>query len=478
MIKPALNHLGRFLLTAIFLSLAAGCMSVGKNGGYDCGFFVSRDRDLDGSERFRALGPLVEAQKSRQGQGFAAVRPLCCRVTDPESQKRLTEFLWPAGMFKDFKEDRYWRFLPAWGNDYDTRSPGSRSRFNIFPILWSGKSANGEKYFALFPVGGKINEFLGRDKVVFALFPLYGYGRVRDVGTHSVLWPLISWTKGDEVRRLRLFPFYGSSFNKDRWQKRFVMWPLWTSARYLYPDEQGGGFIMFPVYGQANCGDKRTWMVLPPLFRYSVSDDHTELNCPYPFVQYVSGNREKLYLWPLWGKKNYNGVMSSFLLWPIITRQVADRNDSESRRFTILPLLINDSDYSKKEETVTKRYFKLWPLISYRREGDVKRLRVPDLWMARDVGPVERNFAPLWTLYSRKSVGEARETELLWGLYRNRRGGSGGRRWSVFPLFSWDRTSAKKSLKWKFLCGLVGYEREGLQKRYNLLYFFRFQVME
>lgn len=469
-----ISHLIRCALLALVLSTSAGCMSTGAGREFDLGFVASRDRDLNDNIRFRALGPFVEVQDSESGAAFESIRPIYSHIEQPEKDKSLTEILWPIGMFKDFGKERYWRLFPAWGRDFDNEEDGSRSRFNIFPILFTGRDTNGEKYFAIFPIGGEIHEVLGRDEVIFALFPLFARSSVRGIVTKDVLWPFVSWANGEGVHRVRVFPFYGKSVNEGAWEKKFVMWPIWTEVVYDYDDEKGHGFVLFPLYGYAKSGDKQSWMVIPPFFRYSVGDGRTEAYLPYPFIQYSSGDIDKLYLWPLWGKKETTNVRSWFVGWPIIRRRIVAGAEYESRQLTLMPLIINDSLIMKDDERVANRYFKLWPLISYKRVDDVSRLRMFDLWFARDVGSIDRNYAPLWTLFSHERVGNATDTEFLWGVYRNRLSASGSRRWSVFPLFKWEKGDEGEKKKWDFLYGFLGYEREGLRKKYKVLYFLKF----
>ncbi len=460
------------LFVGLLISFTSGCMSVGGGKEFDAGIFASRDVDLSGTARFRALGPFFEKQKAENGDAFRAVRPFYSHIDQPENQKHLTEILWPIGMFKDFREDRYWRFFPAWGRDFNNIEDDSRWRFNIFPVLFSGQDKSGEHYFAIFPLGGEIHEFLGRDELIFVLWPLFAHSSVRGIVTKDILWPFVSWTKGEGVDRVRIFPFYGKSVNEGRSEKKFIMWPIWTQAMYDFPNEKGFGFILFPIYGHAVSGDKESWMVLPPFFRYSVSDTQTEAYLPYPLIQYASGDVNKFYLWPLWGWKDNRGVDSWFFLWPIIKKRTIDRGEQEARQLTVLPLIINDSVVNKDDGDVTSRYFKFWPFMSYRREADATRFRMLDLWVARESNSIERNLSPIWTLFSRERVGDATETELLWGLFRKRKNKDGGKRCSVFPLYSSRKSGDGENSKWSVLFGLLGREREGLQKKYKLLYFF------
>jgi len=481
------------------------------------------------------------------GKTFAAVRPFYSRVGDEENRRVLQDFLWPVAMHKDFLGETYWRVLCAFGHDFDNTRPGGRFRFILFPFVYAGRDIHGERYFAVFPVGGKVNEFLGRDTIRFVLFPLYMYSAINDVKTTDVIWPFVSWTTGHDVSRFRVFPLYGQSGKGDVWKKRFVVWPVWTSAHYAYPDGQtGGGFVLWPLFGHARLTDQTSWMFLPPFFRWSWNDKgYRSGNTPWPFVQYSYGGKgraEKLFLWPLWGARSTEAYRSSFFLWPLGSSLDVDRGPYRLHQFSFFPFVF----YEKKEArgqrsevrgqppsptgygvpgrsevrgveseladgqeveaqgsntefqvssfesvsntpslhhsitptnpVVTGRYFKLWPLASYLREDDATRIRLLDLWPGKQLSAIERNLAPLWTLYSHVRVGGAGEDEVLWGLFRRSNDGQGRRHLSLFPLFSCDRSAADDSRRWSFLMGLMGYKREGLRKTYRVLYFLSFST--
>jgi len=472
----------------------AGCASP----RFDLGPVASADVAPDGNERLRSLGPVFEKQQAADGKRFLAVRPFLASVKNPE-ERILSEFVWPVGMKKEFGTDRFWRFLTAYGNDFNTSDPGSRYRFVIFPFIFAGRDKAGEGYFALFPLGGTIHEYLRRDRIAFLLFPLYGWSAVGDARTTSLLWPIVSRTRGDGVSRFRAFPFYGRSFSRDCWTKQFVCWPVWTSVRYEYPDAAGdGGFVLFPLFGRLKYKGQKTLMLVPPLFRWTAGEGEKRVFCPWPFFQYSKGQTDKLYLWPLWGKKSSAGMQSSFLLWPVVRRERVEQRGRVTRRLFIAPFVVSEvscsssaggtqgavkpdgADVSAEESpeapgdaaAVDARYFKLWPIFSWGRESDDSRFRMLELWPTRDLAPVERNFSPFWTLYSRVSVDDVCEHELLWGIFRRRTEGSVFSRTALFPFVEthYDvRGEACRGLS--ILKGLFEYRRAGLRKSVKLLYF-------
>jgi hypothetical protein len=454
----------------------------------DCGPLFFFGPGIEGGARTTAAGPVFERKRVRGGGELHAVRPLYSRLTEEQRDRVLHEFLWPVGMLKLSRGESTWRFLTAYGQDFDVADDKSRWRAWLLPLAYAGRSAEGERYAAVFPLGGRICEFLGYDRIEFFLFPLWSRTAVNDIRAGSVLWPLVTWGEGEGVRRFRFFPFYGYSAREGRWHKRFVLWPLWTSARYDYPGGRGSGFVLFPLCGYAateNGG--RTWMALPPFFRYSHGAGQTVLNCPWPFIRLASGERERCYLWPLWGRKQIGPVRSWFCLWPVFSGETVERPETTVRRFVALPFVRHEVQRAAAEdpaspgkedggEAVRARRLKLWPLFRYRRTGEDRECRALALWPFGDVGGVDRNISPFWTLYRDECAAGARETELLWGLYRYRRQADGNRRVALFPLFAagGDGDSGERR-EWELLKGLYRCRREGLRTSRRLLYFFNWQ---
>jgi hypothetical protein len=207
------------------------------------------------------------------------------------------------------------------------------------------------------------------------------------------------------------------------------------------------------------------------------------IHAPWPLFQYASGDVEKLYFWPIWGKKSRSGMESRFFLWPIVSTHTMERPGTVLRRHFVLPFVLHESVHGRARggdgrssaepadgAPALSRYFKAWPLMSYRREGTLARIRMLDLWPTKDLTGVEKNYAAFWTLYSRVRTRDAEEQEALWGLFRYRRDADGRRKLSVFPFFSWVREPGGDSGRWSVLLGLGECRREGHRRRYRVLY--------
>ncbi|MBL7076236.1 MAG: hypothetical protein ISS31_02085 [Kiritimatiellae bacterium] len=477
--EPCVRWLG--VLLAVLLLFSAGCASVRPCGNVDLGFVTTCDTSPEGADRCRVAGPIFEHQDTGEGQRFTGVRPFYALTADDDRERRLHEVLWPLGAVKHLGQESNWRFLLAYGHDFDNRDADSRHRGMVFPFVFWGRDKDDTPYFSVFPLGGTLNEFLGRDRIIYALFPLYAQSVIGDMRSWHVLWPFISRSRSEDVSRFRVFPFYGKSSDEGEYTKHFVLWPFWTHARYLEPGHSGSSYILFPLYGRTHREDQQGWMVLPPLFRWSKTEERTELSAPWPFFQYARGDYSKTYIWPLWGRREQGDYSSSFLLWPFVRTFHMERPGETQDRLVILPFVYHERVTQEAESgatvepDVSARYFKLWPLVSYQRQEDTSRVRLLELWPLKHSGPVERNMAPFWTLYTRTATADLLEHELLWGLFRYRREGTESKHVSLFPLFSRSRCDADGAKRqWSLLLGLLGREQDEERSVWRVLWLLKF----
>lgn len=449
---------------------------------HDWGPLFLSDTSLSSNTRFRVAGPIMEWQQDDScDRSFSAVRPFYSACRDARRDKDLHDLMWPVGNYRRLGKESFWRFLWMYGRDKDN---SAESRFQVMALPFGvyGRDSEGGMYMALFPFGGEIREFLFFDYIRFALFPIYLSTAVNGIVSQSYLWPFFSRTKGDGVDKLRIFPFYGISHEEGKATRKFIMWPVWNSVNYEYPDETGGGFVLFPFFGHIKTERQETWMAVPPLIRSSTSPGFREVHCPWPFVQYRNRDGDKkLYLWPLWGTKQNGPVRSSFFLWPIVGTRHVEKASTTRKHFRVVPFFFADSttrhetsteeDLDSTAEEVTGRYWKLWPLASYRRQENDRRFRLLELWPLKHTGPIDRNYAPIWTLYQRESNGTSMQEEFLWGLYNRRKASCGSTRMSVFPFFKRDSCPAEDRSSWSVLSGLIGCRRDSLRRTLKLLYF-------
>ena len=407
--------------------------------------------------------PFYENMQTEAGS-FFAIRPFYSHTVLEEGE--VQDWLWPLYSRKSFKEEQSSRALIFYfTHQFDVSEETPRSRRWLFPFYFQGRDVNDESYFAVFPFGGTIHEFLGRDKIAFALFPLYGKSQINEVQTTSILWPIGSHTRGDGIQRDRIFPIAGRSVLEGQYRKKFVLWPFWTSVDYYYPGNAGKTWMLFPVCGWTNLEQEKTVWVVPPLFRFTKGEQENRVNCPWPFFQKIDSEmHDRLYFWPLWGQDRYANrcYQKNFMLWPFLWSSTAVRVDVTKTTKKVIPFFFTESEFRNEEgvaledQEKVSNYWKVWPLMSWQRDETASRFRFLELWPLKNSRPIERNWAPLWTLYQRTEVQGTVHKDLLW--------------------FTWssERAVAEDRSEWSLLKGLLSYKKEGDQKRFQVLYFLKF----
>ena len=472
------KHVVRRLLPILLLAGIVGTLPVRGGPVYDLGcLFSTGDEKLGEPLGWSGCGPVLEHSVSPSAQ-FDAVRPFFTRERDARGRTAL-DILWPVGTVRTWGKRTNWRFLTAFGQDEDRFDPESPYRAWFLPVLFFGRNREGVDYGAVFPLGGRLEGFMGRDEMSFVLFPLYAHSRLNDLKTDHLLWPLISRTTGEGVYQARFFPFYGYSSRSNAYEKTFAMWPIWNHVRDKRPQSTGSGFMLFPVVGHVKLTNQETWMVVPPLFHHTRTKEGTEGACPWPIVQWKTGVASKCYVWPFYGRRVTGGDRVSFWVWPLVWKGVTEDARERRDRFRVFPLYAQESRTvtGKGATDVMDRYVSVWPLMAYEREGQNTEVRLLNVWPFRDTRPVERNLTPWWTLFSRQRTEDGTRGQVLWGLARwsARRDGEVYR--SLFPLVSWKANGRTDDCReWDVLKGLAGYRRDAESKTLRIFYFLRWRI--
>jgi len=470
--------------------------------GYDWGPIASKMPDADGNERFRAAGPFWEKAESPDGKRLQAFpRPLFARAVDPAADRASWDCLWPLSSGKIFGAQKSWRFINSFFFDRDRADPLSQYHFWFLPVWFHGRDENRVRYAALFPLGGEIRDILWKDRIRFVLWPLWVQSQVNDVHTTDILWPIISRTTTPDhhLEQFRIFPFYSVARNARQYVKRSVLWPIWTHVRYTHPKAKGTAWILFPLYGRVNLNSQQGWMFLPPFFQHVRSEKMTRTYFPWPFYQRETGYRERLYLWPFYGYRKDGVLERRFWAWPFIVNEQNLWGRKRIERWSVIPFFNNvtystiplpekgglkqaaaDAERAAAEGRlkISGQKTKLWPLYSrqYNLDDASYRFRFPDLWPGAHPPPVERSWAPLWTLWDYRAKGEKSDLDILWGLYRGTRREGGARAFSLFPLWRHERTAGDSARRWSVLKGLIAYDRTATTRQVRFLWLGRMRL--
>ncbi|MDD4622712.1 MAG: hypothetical protein PHG71_05690 [Kiritimatiellae bacterium] len=408
------------------LACASLCLAPVKGIGAESG---GKEPDAVVS-RFR-IGPFFEYRATREGGTYWAVRPFYSKLSDPVSDTRVTDTVWPLGTFHRDREQSWWRLLLAYGSDNDVTLGDSAWKAALFPLWFQGRSRQGEDYRALFPVYGHLPHVLLMDDIDFVLFPLYLNYEVNGVERDYYLWPIFSRT-GEEpgVTRTGLFPIYGETNKRGVEEHCYTFWPFWTSAVYNGRNP-GSSWMLFPLYGRVRREKERQTLILPPFFSRAETDAAVRWRTPWPFIESLTApDVQKRSFWPFYGSVDRDDERRWYAAWPLIEHFNLSSKGGRTRRSRFFPFYVDEKVYRKdtdQEERLVASYRRIWPLYARDAKDGDSRERVLALSLIRHSGGIERNWAPFWTLYERtEQVGEIRH-DALWGLLKYRKASQPGK---------------------------------------------------
>jgi len=438
--------------------------------------------------RIRALGPFLE-RNAVDDAALLAVRPIWSWFETPSGTTGW-DVIWPLASGRTRGKETYGYVLTAIHTNNDRFTDNGRIRWWLVPIFFTGRSADGTRYVALFPLRGRVRDIAGMDDVQFILFPLWLRTQRNETVSQSILWPIFGRTVGPRVRKWRVFPLVGNARTPRR-NQWFVLWPIghWVHTERGNGRFRGSGVFVLPLGGLYRERDEKeggrvrsvSWAVLWPFFSGTHEDGHRRLHLFWPVVQIEdrrsrSASMRKRWFWPLFGWKRRTDNRPEalrndwFALWPLVAGGTVGEGDC--RRQSSLRVLLYWQRVSSGKDAGTHVYRHLWPVFKFVREGDRSEFRFLAIWPQRRFGPVDRNYAPLWTLFSVQRQGDACDTDVLWGLLHRSTDGHGHCELRIFPFIDYERTQRSR---WRIsiLGGLYRWERNhgGVQSR--LLYFLR-----
>lgn len=257
------------------------------------------------------LGPIVPFVEER-GLRFYGVRPFftvenrAWAESSGADRETVVSFIAPFGKYHSNPRTTQWRFSPLLWSTSTTTAPGHEDYdFIFFPILWFGSSTiddsirgigeRDDTYFALFPLAGRINTFLGYDRIEFLGWPILQrlYKRVfREEPEESLTSVIlfIGWTQGvPRGGSWHALPFYSQSLwtyppnqapyyppgadpNEPlpRYRKYIYGWPFvhWQENDLdRGPGKETFLFAVWPFFKHEWSYDHEFWTILWPFFR-------------------------------------------------------------------------------------------------------------------------------------------------------------------------------------------------------------------
>ncbi len=422
--------------------------------------------------------PLIFIDETADWRQFSFIPFYVQRETVDASEER-TQLLWPIYMRRRSDDDVTIRVVPFYtyrksvfayadGEQYDLN-------YMLFPFIFGSDSTEEGRAFALFPIAGRLNSFMGRDQIRFLLFPLYMDYQKGEMQQRNYLWPILSFSEGGGYNGFRLWPLYGHMEREGKYQNKFALWPIYSRQEFDLDKEQSGERLMvFPFYAREESRAKSYRSVLWPFFsrEQNYLGGFERRSMPWPFVVMARGDFHQTQLWPLYGYKSTEGRESKFLLWPFWRTSHNVEADSSSMSDVYLAPIIHFRTKKTAEGDVTEHKERVWPLWRFQKyEDGSERFRMLSLLWFDDERGFEREYSPLWTIYERKEDPDGdNHINALFGLVRHKR--CGPRAEMRIPLlFSRISDSEKDFKESKILGGLITSTKDAKGRRIRLLRF-------
>ncbi len=443
------------------------------------------------------FGPLLGARRDlATTDTFYAARPLMSAGTNADG--RFLDLLFPLGGRRLRQEradelERRWA-MPIYFHSRTENPVSMRERSVFFPLVYRGSRRTGDQtagyfiflpfywnveegasyYFPLFhpnpgrslvfwPLYGHFRRAFGADEIRFWAWP--GYVETIDAPnrTRTILWPFFSRTSGQTLNGWRVWPLAARYERAGGGRRDWYLWPLgWHVRRpaqgnrselaldaflpfYLKMSQGEMNARYYAVWGESIRPTQRTSAWLWPLYTHTVSlsPEFTRHRVLLFLVDVLRGEGpRRTIVFPFYGRREDERQLRRFVLFPFYSdrrQQLADGGVYTSRY--LLPFVVSQRWVDADDRPLRSR-FTLAPFYRDIRNADGSSyLSWPHLLPYTEQAGMDRNWAPLWTIYSRRNDGAGTvERRVLGKLWRSRTvEGVGTEREFNFLLGRWRR---------------------------------------
>lgn len=441
----------------------------------DAGLFYDHfPLTLDSGWRTEAIGPLFY-QQQKESESTWALPPIFSRYSNPVVESREDDFFYPLLTYEAYGREYRCQFFQLWSLAGGQEPDGDyQSRFTIFPIYFQQRTTgtNGN-YTAIVPFYGHLEHRLFRDKIFFAMFPLYSQTQKKDIVTDNYLYPFFHLRHGDGLRGWQFWPLVGNEHKvvttitngfgdttvvggRDNF---FALWPIYSKiTEGIGTENLARSWAVFPLYLQKRSPARDSTTVLWPFFSWI--DEHEkkyrEWQGPWPFVIFTRGEgKTTSRVWPIFSESHNAALESDSYVWPVYTFKRTHSDPLDLQRTRILFYLYQDVKEKNTASGATKRRVDALPFFTYHRDfNGNSRLQIlaPVEPAVPDNRGIERNWSPLWSIWVSENNPQsgASSRSLLWNLYRNE--------------------SSPEARKCSLLFGLFQYQSDSETKRFRLFY--------
>lgn len=392
--------------------------------------------------------------------------PIYSQLRDEELQLRAWDVLWPLWHYETTPTTTAFRLLPL---VWHSHTPESRTTIG-FPLYWSFASGDrsATHLFPLYGVHTRGSSYTKR----YILGPLFmqTIDGKKSLAQVDLLFPLISWKREGESRRIQALPLYYHQRSADR--SSTVLFPLYWS----FISGENRSLHLVPIYSVRTKGEwyaKR--FILGPTIIQTRDDraDRRQWDVLFPLSSFKrEGDVRRAWIFPLYYHRREPGAEATVgfpLYWSF--------QEADHRTWHLVPF------YRYRRHETYREHAPLWPLLRFGRDvdQDVSLVQVLTMYHRQHGGNGLTTVFPLWwhettpqrTIdmtpllhrYEHDAAVGHRELSLLWLApdvalmhYAHRPDALDH---SVFPLYAYRSNAVDDSLRWSLLWPLFSYSSRG-----------------
>lgn len=345
--------------------------------------------------------------------------------------------------------ERTWLF-PLYYFKRAATEKGDRRLRVVVPLLRVSGRDPEKGDFAATPLYGNIYDILGYERIHVVAFPFYVRTIAGKRDSVNVVFPFFSHTVAPGYSYWRAWPLAGYASQDGQSAHGFFLWPF-INYRVERPgtDREAKTFMLFPLFGFSDSPTIQTRTVLWPFFSHQqskTSAEREEWNVPTPFARYHRSRRVwHVSIWPVYGETERDNYRSYYVLWPLYRHITARQGTGSVEEYSTWPFY-RDRRVAAPDGRLRERSVRFWPLAAYRGDDQTARLNLLSLWPAEHQEGIERNWSVFWTLlrYERNDKGD-RRVRVLGRLVEIERATDGGA-FSLGPIVHAKKTAAGRML--------------------------------
>lgn len=420
--------------------------------------------------------PFVEKSlKETQEVGF--LRPFRAQYKPIiEDKKTENYFLYPFGREYREKEHIYWsNFFGLFSYDWRFTQEKNYREGIFFPIYFFKKGyGSKDDYAAVWPLGGTVKNFLGKDQADWFLWPFWVKTYKGDQRNYWAPWPFVNVRKGDS-KGFALWPLGGHFYKNNHYDERYVLWPLFYQHRYWQPEESlKTGFLPFYAYEKSK--NVEDLSIIWPIWgrRWEKKPHYEEHRILWPLWVQGRGDTRLINRWAPFHTYSENKVHKSnkeWFLWPFIKQQnwIEQSVAIHQEQFLYFLFWHQEQKNAQTGEFLgNKTYF--WPIYSYWNNGkghEQIQVLSPFEVFSPTNKMIKNIYTPLFSLYRYEKNGDVICQNFLFNLFNEKQDSSGCHfKYAIFLEYK-NRPQEKF---FSLLKGLFEYKKIEGQKSFRILW--------